>query len=60
MTIPQKDALMLRNDILLHKLIKAIALRTGLSLKEYDDLFGQAEIAAEAEYLNLRARHGDL
>ena len=51
---------MLRNDILLHKLIKAIALRTGLSLKEYDDLFGQAEIAAEAEYLNLRARHGDL
>ena len=60
MTITQRDILILRNDILLHKLIKAIAFRTGLSSEQYEELFGKAVIATEAELLNLRARDGDL
>ena len=59
MTISNTGALILRNDILLHKLIKAIAFRTGLSPEQYDELFGKAVIATEAELLNLRALDGD-
>ena len=58
-TVSQRDALILRNDVLLHKLIKAIAFRTGLSPEQYDELFGKAQIATEAELLNLRALDGD-
>ena len=60
MTLSQKDVVWLRNHIFHVKLTKILALRLGLTPEEFDDLFKQAEFAMEAEYLDLRARYGDL
>ena len=60
MTLSQKDTVWLRNHIFEVKLTKLLALRLGLTPDEFDSFFDQARIAAEAEYLDIRARHGDL
>ena len=58
--IPQNDVIHMRNHILSIKLTKIIALRLGLTPKEFDKLFKEAEFAMEAECLKLRAANGDL
>ena len=60
MSIPDTDAIWIRNHIFTVKLIKIVALRLGISPEEFDSYFQQAQFQAEAEYLDLRASHGDL
>ncbi len=60
MTLETKDAEVIKELLRLNLMMKNIAFRSGFNQKDWEHLHDKTKIQAEAEFLNMRARMGDL